>query len=374
MQTRMATATALVAVRPGAWALVFAAASLLVACKATVEDRGPLLAQDATRTAPNMLWTTDGSEVVYVALAQGSGAQTLKAVRVADGATRQLDGAAPATYLPLARPANGSALYELTSDKMLRDAIAGKNIAPAQPFGSTALATSLDGRLILYWDVGVSASGTEGPGAAVLVDAGQDTATPLGFCAPTWFVFSPSGNEALCTDRTTGAFDIFDLVTKTIREQHSALVSPQSVRWGSNGLQLAGALAGDEGAIAVNDLVAGTARVVYRLPPPSSSAVKTKDFPGGNAVSGATLAADGQQLALWEAECLGKNFAEPEYCGTAQGLLVLINLDTRSQRVVASGEATFDGGGGSGPIAFSDDGAQIAYRIGSEIHVRPGRP
>ena len=357
--------------------VILIAACSSLGCSRIFEDRGPLLAKDAAAFAPNLVWTADGTEVVYVAesLVQGSMVRTLHAVRVADGTVRQLDVAAPLPDPPLARAADGSALYYVTADGTLRDALSGKDVGRGPSFVS--LMTSADGRLVGYWDRGATAPGAAFQGAAFLLDVDRGTSTLLPLCGSEALAFSPSGDAVLCADvSTTGPpfierFDVVDVATVTVREQFDPVVFPQDVRWGSNGVQLAGAQAGDAQAIAVNDLGTGTARVVYRLPPPSSDAVKKKDFPSGNRVSGATFSADGRQLAFWAAECHGGNFLEPEYCGTAQGSLIIVDLDTGSQRVVASGEATYDGGGGAGPVAFSDDGALIAYRFRSEIHVRP---
>ncbi len=360
--------------------VILIAACLLIGCgRRVVEDRGPLLAKDAASVSPNMLWTADGTEVVYVAQsAQGSVVHTLQAVRVADGTVRQLDIAPTFPELRLARAADGSALYYVTTDGTLRDAMSGKDVGRV-PLGFAALASSPDGRLAAYWDMFGTARGAATQGAAFMMDVDQGTSTLLPLCAGS-LTFSPSGDALLCADVSAASsapfierFDVVDVATLTLREQLDAVVLPSDVRWGSNGVLVAGAQTGDAGVIAVNDLGAGTARVVYRLPTPSD-AVKTEDFPSGNAVSGATFSADGRQLALWQAECLATQFfGEPQYCGRAQGSLIIVDLDTGSQRVVASGEATYDGGGGIGPVAFSDDGARIAYRFRSEIHVRPTR-
>src|SRR6266568_8179275 len=247
-------------------------------CRRATEDRGPLLAKGVGGT--NIVWTADGAEVVYVA--STSGAPALQAVRVADGALRQLDVAVARPDLPLARSANGSALYYFTDAGVLREALSGKDERATSPASWSVLATSADGHLVAY----VAVPGIDGsPEAAALVDVDRATLSPLTHCGPTWFRFSPPGDAVLCAD--VGApsnqpemvrdFVVVDLTTGDARERLAALVGPQDAWFGATGPKLAGLLDADGTAMAVNDLRAGTARVVYRLLP-SSSDVKTRGF------------------------------------------------------------------------------------------------
>jgi hypothetical protein len=337
-------------------------------CKRPVEDRGPLLAHDADSTMPNMVWRADGSEVVYVASDPSSGVRTLRAVRVRDGSVRQFDAPAPAPYLPLARSADGSALYYFAADGTLREAFSVATVATVQPSASSDLAASPDGRRVAFWDSSLTLPGASATGAAVLLDVASGGRVPLESCSTGPYVFSPSGDELVCADRLGGAFDVVDLRTASVREQHAALVSPGRLLWPDSGPLAIGLQRKD--AVGLQELATGAFTVVYRLPAATSSAVKTKDFPDAIALVGVAASNDGRSSAAWVVECLERSFGEPEYCGSAQGSLVMVDNRTGAQEIVARGEATSDGGGGSGPIVFSDDGAQVTYRIGPELHMR----
>src|SRR5262249_19840164 len=154
----------------------------------------------------------------------------------------------------------------------------------------------------------------------------------------------------LCADASAsylpsrvGSFNVIDVATASVRQHLTTTVSPQALHWDTATLQLAGTRIAEPSAFTVEDLFSGASLVVYRLRSPSSSTEKTDDFPNGVRGSGATFSADGHQLAFWEAECLGRNRYEPTYCGTAQGWLVIVDLQEGSHRVLASGEATLDG-------------------------------
>lgn len=82
---------------------------------------------------------------------------------------------------------------------------------------------------------------------------------------------------------------------------------------------------------------------------------------------------DGRQLAFWESHCVQHEFAEPTYCAAAELKLVMVDVGTAEAHVVARGSSPSPDEGSGGTIAFSDDGTQIAYRYGAELHLRPTR-
>jgi hypothetical protein len=167
------------------------------------------------------------------------------------------------------------------------------------------------------------------------------------------------------------SFILINVATSATGRNLPISVTPQALHWDSGALQVVGPSLADAGALAANDLLSGTTRVVFHIPPPSSAAIITKDFPNKSSVTQTTFSADGRKLAFWQAECVGRNFWEPQYCSSARGEVVVLDLTTGAQRVLAKGEATFYDGGGAGPLAFSDDGGRLAYQIGTEIHLRP---
>jgi hypothetical protein len=340
------------------------------------EDRGPLLVSDAQTSGGTLVWSADGTEIAYVGHETGTQISTVQMLRVADGAVRQLDVPAyPAT--PLVRASDGSALYFIAADDRLRDALTGTTIATRRASGLGAIGTSFDANSVLYWDPGPSSTS---PGSAVLLDRHGQTSRSIAFCGFAWFAFSPAADVAVCAAPSTTvipwevqSFTLIDVATAVAGRNLPTSVAPQALHWGSGALQVAGPLLSDAGALAVNDLLSGTTRVVFHLPPPSSSAINTKDFPDKSSLTQATFSADGRKLAFWQAECVGRNYYEPEYCANARGEVVVLDLVTGARQVLAKGEATADGGGGAGPLAFSDDGGRLAYQIGTEIHLRPTR-
>jgi len=169
------------------------------------------------------------------------------------------------------------------------------------------------------------------------------------------------------------SFTLIDVATSATGRNLPTSVIPQALHWDLSALQVAGPSLADAGALALNDLFGGTTRTVFHLPPPSSSAIHTEDFPNKSSLTQATFSADGRQLAFWRAACVGRNVYEPQFCANAPGEVVVLDLTTGALRVLAKAEATVDGGGGAGPLAFSDDGGRLAYQIGTGIHLRPTR-
>jgi len=339
---------------------------------ANVAGGGSLLAKDALLDGP-IVWTADGSEVVYIGHPPGSHTYALRATRLRGGTTRQLDVPMPTPSLPIARAADGTALYYVARDDELRDAVSGKSVAPRDSRYTGALATSLNGRLIFYWDPAAMTGGPVANGAAILLDVGRASSIPIASCGSSWFAFSPAADSALCADACTSydpaaaqRFNLIDVATASVRQRVTTTLSPRALQWDGAILQVAGTRANE---LVVADLLRGIPRVIYRPPAPSSSTEKTDDFPNGSRMTGITFSADGRKLAFWKAECIGRNSYEPTYCAKAPGELFVLDLHTGALRVIASAEATLDGGGGVGRIAFSDDATRVAYQVRAEIFV-----
>jgi len=211
-----------------------------------------------------------------------------------------------------------------------------------------------------------------------LLDVARASSSVITACGRAWFAFSPAGDQAICADPGASdtsyfaqSFRLIGVATASPIRSINTSVLPRALLWTAGALLLAGLLDTDPNTLAVKDLLNGSSRVVYRLPPPSSSAQSAGYFGHGLAMFSTKFSPDGGRLAFWAAECTALSF-DPGYCARTSGVLIVLDLHDGSPRVVASAEL-YDGSG-AGPIAFSNDGAQLAYQIGTGIHVRPLPP
>jgi hypothetical protein len=161
-------------------------------CRAPLQDDlGSPLVADAAQTGWNLVWTADGAEVVYAR------ASDVGAARVADGTTREV--ATPAPFGPTLRTADGSALYYIAGDRVIHEAVSGRDLTSQGSLYLNGLAVSADGRQLMYADADVSADA----GRVVLVDVATGATTQLRSCTGPPLAFSPAGSQGLCGDRTT---------------------------------------------------------------------------------------------------------------------------------------------------------------------------
>ncbi len=303
-----------------------------------------------------------------------SSQHALRAVRLSDGSSRRLDAAAPiGQTLSLARSGDGTALYYFSTDGMLRDALSGRSVAVGhgQDYYIGAMAASDDGGRVLYWEY--TPQGTSA-GVTALIDVAAGTSTEVSGCSR-WlhlYAFEPSGQEAVCASEQpsggTAPLTFFDTATGTALRQGDSLVGrPSALQWRPDGLLVVGTLPG--GAVAVTDVSAAASKVVYRVPAASSAAVKKTDFPIGIAPWEITLDRGGRQVGLWQVECRGADSDAPPFCGPVHAQLMVIDGETGFQRDIKSIDVVLDFTP-PGTISFSDDGAYLAYRIGSDVYVR----
>jgi hypothetical protein len=355
--------------RCAALAAALASLGALTACHSDASSPSPIASDGYGR----LMFTADGSEIVYVA---ASGEQTsLKAVRVAGGATRRLDGDAPmGPDRAIASSADGSALYYFAADGSLRNAISGTSVAVGHKppgFLPGAIAASGDGRRVLYWEEAFTSPGTTTPGVNMLLDVATGLSMQISGCG-WWFHLyglDPNGREAVCIDLLgsggSAPLVIIDAATGATLRQSDALVSrPADLQWRQSGLQVVGTM--EDGTVELTDVSAGVSHVVYRLPAPSPAAVKKDDYPTGIGMLAVTLDPRAAQIGLWQVECRGSDFAEPTYCGPVYAVLIVVDFATGAQRAVASFNTSYNQ---PGAIAFSDDGAQVAYRVGHDVYL-----
>jgi len=329
------------------------------------EDRGPQLASNASSNdSTPVVWTVDGSELVYLASDPTSGVQSLVAVRLDSLEQRTLDRA-PSSGTALARSADGSALYfvGLASDTAgddtepsyeLREAISGRSIATeSQPHGAV-LVLSPDGRRLLY-------SAEQGDlvldleeGISLVTSCGVPGSNEAG---P---VFSPAGDQLLCRSSSDSNGGGGELVTVDVATGDSQALTgvwpetdlaPHAARWDADGVELAGWTRNPPG---------------IRIANPSTSWVFSMAGLNGGRATALGLyeySPDGGMLAFWVTECLAsEGFLS---CSLTESRLTVLDLGTGVAQTVASGEPPV------GTIAFSDDSHQIAYQYGADLHVRP---
>jgi hypothetical protein len=333
--------------RPAAAVLLAA----LVSCsdgRAVVEDRGPLLAGDvAISSSVAFVWLPGGAEIAYV-----SATSELVAVRLADGASRQLDPAKPYFATGLARSGDGNALYFLAQD--LSGAIPRFTLHEAFTHAEVGVgelvlgnpAVSPDGRRVLYWTTS---------GASVLDASGAIFFVPTCASFAILPVFSPAGDQLLCGFEPPILVNVADGSTQALPENDSSLW--RAVRWNGGGPQAVALIADARGEhVDLVDVTSGEVRALYQ---PARSLL---DF------AEAAISADGRSVAFWETECLHSASLLSCEAGQTEARLKVVDVSSGRAATVASSAA------GPGPIAFSDDGTRIAYAFwagtAAALHVR----
>jgi len=326
------------------------AACLLPCCtggpRQVLEDRGPKLAYDVVGTGASIFaWLAGGAEIAYV-----SNTPELIAVRVADGARRQLDAARPYFAANLARSQDAAALYFIAEDLSgpvssftVREALAHQTLPVGEVRGVDP-AVSADGRRVLYWTASGVPSVADASGA-ILSASG---CSPL---YPVLPVFSPSADQLLCGGEPPVLFNLADGSTQEVPDGSPGLW--RAVRWRDGELQVV-ALAAEQlhERVYLLDLVRGGQHSLY------DTQEGLLDF------AHAAISADGRQVAFWETECLhAQSFLSCEP-GQTEARLKVVETASGQTRTVATGA------GDPGQIAFADDGVRIAYVFGSGLHLR----
>ena len=328
---------------------------LLVGCancsrpRAVVEDRGPLLLGDvAASGAATFAWLSGGEEIGYV-----SAASELMAVRIADGARRQLDPARPCFQTDLARSRDGSALYFIAEDLAggvprykLREALAHKEPSLGEIVAGNP-AVSADARRVLYWTAS---------GGAVLDASGaifSASTCPASRVLP---VLSASGDQLLSGDERPFLITVTDGSMKALPDTQSSLW--RAVHWDGSGPQAVALIAEAQGErVYLVDVANGEMRALYQ---PDQGLLDLAD---------AAISYDGRRVAFWETECLHADSLLSCQSGQTEARLKVVEVSSGRAETVASG------GDSGGRIAFSDDGARVAYlfqaALGGALHVRP---
>lgn len=319
--------------------------------RAVVEDRGPTLARDvASMGATTFAWLRGDAEIAYV-----SAGSQLVAVRVADGATRQLDPARASFQSVLARSRDGSALYFVAEDisgplprYTLREALAGKE-APVGEVMNGPLAVSPDAHRVLY---------PRANGASVLDVSGTIFAVPPP--CPGWPlvpVFSPSGDRLFCVGDRAAFVNVTDGSTQTLPDTQPTLW--RTAHWDAVGPEAVGfAFAAEPGRelVQLRDVAHGQTRDLYETGDETLLEL-----------AHAAISNDGRRVAFWESQCLHAASWFSCEAGKTEFRLKVVDVSSRRTATAASGAA------GPGPISFSDDGTRIAYLFQAgwgELHVR----
>lgn len=321
------------------------------------DDRGPQLAGDVYEFSGALAFSADGAEVFYTA-APGSGwAAVLRAVRLADGMQRDVDGGARVQG-PLFPTA--AALYEIeyvpppgdgAGEHRLREAFSGVNpLLESPPDLSQLLALSPSGRRLL----GV----TGGTWPIVLdLDSLERTSTTCSWPA----TFSPASDAVLCG----GGMGRVIAAPLAGQEAPALVAIPDTsealaVSW--TGQRMLAVFDGSmiDDPVLVADPASG--EVVARLSAGEHTSV------GGPM----EFSRDGAALAFVERECLETHGYYG--CSTRGELRVrILDLATgRASTVASAGWRTpEDGNFISVRLALSPDSRTIAYSFGDELHVRP---
>jgi hypothetical protein len=316
------------------------------------EDRGPLVATDAARFpgaahfpgAGQLWWSADGAALLYAAISGDGASTSVAAVRVRDGVRRTVDPGPLWNGAPLARSADGTALYAVlatAAGSALRELLSGRDLlTPAPPTGH-ALLLSPDARALLYSD----ATGRR------LLDLAAGMSAPVPCGEP--IAFSPDGAELLCTaPPPDGGLVLITLALGQRTPLPLDWCPWKAARWDGDGPRLLGESTRPYG-LAVGAPLTGEVRVLQGVGGIS---------PVVSAYDAYAFSPDGKAAAFFVTECLAGGLLS---CSRSESRLVLVDLATGTERVIASGPSP------TGAIAFSDDGKQIAYQYGSALHVRP---
>lgn len=315
--------------------------------RSVLEDRGPLLAGDAAVSGgATFAWLPAGEEIAYL-----SDASQIVAVRIADGARRQLDPGRPYFVTDVVRSRDGSALYFIAQDLSngvarytLREALAHQElplgeILPGNP------AVSPDGRRVLYWTAA---------GASVRDASGAIFAASPCSASPVLPLFSPAGDQLLCGHDAPFLVNLPDGSTQTLPQSHP--ISWRAVLWDDAGPR-AVALTPEVGRERVDlvDVAGGEVHSLY-------------ETDGLLDLANAAISQDGHHVAFWETECLRADSILSCQAGQTEARLKVVDVSSRRAATIASGAAW------PGPIAFSDDGTRVAYLFQAgtgKLHVRP---
>jgi hypothetical protein len=325
--------------------------------RTVVDDRGPLLAGGIVIAAigdASFAWLAGGAEIAYVSSVPQFDADPrpeLHAVRVADGATRQLDLEGPSFLTGLARSLDGSALYFVAEDRSsgvprytLREALAHKTL-PVGDLSRSPLAVSSDARRVLY-GTAVGQSVLDASGATFTVRCGAFGVLPI---------FSPSGGSLLCDAGGVPVMvDVAGGSARTMPATNSS--SWRAVRWSASGPQAVALVAQVPGGESVHlvDVATGSERVLHQVVVQRDDALLD--------LAWAAISNDGSRVAFWETACLVSESLLS--CSKTASWLKVVSVNSAQVALVASGAEV------PGPIVFSDDGTRIAYAFGSALHAR----
>lgn len=340
---------------------VAAAAALLAACVGEPtnpaielpENRGTLLqAGEPIGTFAEFTWSADGTEILYQ---PDVGDPQLKAASIAGGAPRVLDGPRD-EYIDLSTGPDGFIYFVADADANTR-----RTAYRLAPEGGTPLsigkvgvgraARPAVGSLVLPSPVpGVSAY-VAAPDTVYIVENGQHRVIRIG--CERIITFSPDGDELLCRTGSSIAGFHTRVVIATGEAEDVVVLnpnqgSPQMIYWAADGIKV---FYYDFGGYFIRDVETGESQQIWPLPP----AAAVLDF------QNSAWTTDGSHVAFWVHSCLDRTNVGA--CRRGQSALHIVDLETRQDHLVAVAA----GRTGGQHIAFSPDGARVAYVFEKEI-------
>lgn len=169
--------------------------------------------------------------------------------------------------------------------------------------------------------------------------------------------FSPEADRLLCSRGAaeTRTFSIVDMTAGTL----SAITllptsegTPRAIAWPAEGLRV---LYGSEAGWSIRDVQANTSTLVYSRERPSTALD----------LQFAAWSPDGRRVAFWTHDCLAGGSGT---CDRGQSVIRIVDVVTAQVAIVA---VVIAAESGAATLAFSPDGAAIAYVFGDALAVVP---
>jgi len=323
------------------------------------ENRGTQLAtgEDVTLFG-EFGWSADGQSIYYQ---PDIADPPLKLISLAGGAPQAVDEPRD-EYVDLRPAPGGAAIYFLANERSSRRTAyrlpPGGTATVIGITGTARAAIPAQGTLLLPSPVTDSAAVMIAPDSLFM--AGAEGRRFISRTCDRLIAFSPAGDQLLCQRGATTAtgHSIINLTTGDARQQTLLTESEGSllmVSWtGAEGLEV---FYYGSGAYSIKDVFAGETTLVWTRP----HAATVIDF------EHMAWSADAAAVAFWTHVCLDRSTAAG--CERGQSLLHVIDRANFTDRVVAVATGTI----GGQSMAFSSDGARIAYVFEKGIYHVPAR-